>query len=133
VAPRGPLPEITPLNEHFWRGGASGELRFLKCKGCSWLVHPPVPICPRCSNRELSPVAVSGRAVVVAATVNHQRWGPEEEAPYAIAIVELPEQPGLRLTTNVVGCPPEQVQIGMQVRVRFEAQGDVWLPLFEPA
>jgi uncharacterized OB-fold protein len=127
------LPEITPLNEHFWRGGASGRLLFLKCDRCSWFVHPPVPICPKCTSRELKPTPVSGRATVAACTINHQRWGPEEEAPYAIAIVELPEQPGLRLTTNVVGCPPEQVRVGMQVRVRFEAQGDVWLPLFEPA
>jgi uncharacterized OB-fold protein len=128
-----PLPEITPLNEHFWRGGASGKLVFLKCPRCAWFVHPPAPICPKCLGGDLVPTAVSGRGTVVACTVNHQRWTPEESEPYSIAIVELEEQAGLRLTTNVVGCPPEAVRIGMAVQVHFEARGDVWLPLFEPA
>jgi hypothetical protein len=65
-------------------------------------------------------------------TLNHQRWLPGLEVPYCIAIVELDEQPGLRLTTNVVGCPPESVRIGMRVRVTFEQHGDVYLPLFTP-
>jgi uncharacterized OB-fold protein len=74
---------------------------------------------------------VSGRGTVVAATVNHKAWAPGDDAPYAIALVEIDEQPGLRLMTNVVGCAPEAVHIGMRVRVRFEAHGDVWIPLFE--
>jgi len=51
-----------------------------------------------------------------------------------VAIVELEEQAGLRLTTNLVGCAPADVAIGMPVRVVFEDAGDgVFLPLFEPA
>jgi len=51
-----------------------------------------------------------------------------------VAIVELDEQPGLRLTTNIVHCAPDDVKIGMRVRVLFEDLGeDVYLPLFEPA
>jgi uncharacterized OB-fold protein len=34
--------------------------------------------------------------------------------------------------TNIVGCEPERVQIGMPVRVAFEQHDDVWIPLFEP-
>jgi uncharacterized OB-fold protein len=36
------------------------------------------------------------------------------------------------LTTNLVGVEPEDVQIGMPVRVVFELVEDVWLPLFTP-
>jgi uncharacterized OB-fold protein len=64
--------------------------------------------------------------------VNHQPWYPGLDPPSVIAIVELPEQEGLRLTTNVVGCPPGEVHIGMQVRVTFERYEDVWLPFFAP-
>jgi uncharacterized OB-fold protein len=50
-----------------------------------------------------------------------------------IGLVELVEQPGLRLMTNIIHCPPEQVRIGMAVRVVFENVSDeVALPLFEP-
>jgi uncharacterized OB-fold protein len=126
-----PLPEITRENEHFWRGGETGKLVFLRCRACRTFVHPPAPICPQCLGRDLAGEAVSGEATVVACTVNHKAWAAGEDVPYAIAIVEMPEQAGLRLTTNIVGCAPEQVRIGLRVRVRFEARGDAWIPLFE--
>ncbi len=127
------LPQVTPENEHFWRGGAEGELRFLCCGSCRHRVHPPAPLCPECLSRDLSPEAVSGRALVHTFTVNHQPWIPGFEPPYVVAIVELDEQEGLRLTTNLVNCEPEDVSIGMRVKVLFEDLGEgVFLPLFEP-
>jgi uncharacterized OB-fold protein len=47
-----------------------------------------------------------------------------------LAIVELVEQAGLRLTTRLVDISPEAVLVGMPVRVQFEQVEDVWLPLF---
>ena len=125
------LPAVTEENEHFWCGGADGELRFLRCRACSTNVHPPAPVCPQCLARDLSTAAVSGRARVVTYTVNHQPWIPGFDPPYVIAIVALDEQPGLRLTTNIVGCDPEQVHIDARVRVVFEERDEVWVPLFE--
>lgn len=49
-----------------------------------------------------------------------------------VAIVEMEEQEGLRLTTNIVNCAVEDVYIGQAVRVIFDHREDVWLPLFEP-
>lgn len=127
------LPRVTPLNEHFWRGGADGELRFLRCQDDGTYVHPPAPICPECLGKNVSPEAVSGRATVLTYTLNHQQWVPAPDHPYCIAIVELEEQSGLRLMTNVVNCPAEDVRIGMAVKVLFEEHGDVFIPVFEPA
>jgi len=105
----------------------------LSCRACSTWIHPPSPICPECLGRELSVESLSGKAAVVTYTVNHQPWIPGFDPPYVVAIVELAEQPGLRLTTNIVGCEPESVEIGMPVKVCFEEAGDgVYLPLFEP-
>jgi uncharacterized OB-fold protein len=127
------LPLVTDANRHFWTGGEHGELRFLRCRACRYWIHPPQPICPACLGRELDVEAASGRATVATYTVNHQRWIPGFEPPYVVAIVELPEQAGLRLTTNLVNCGADDVAIGMSVRVVFEHRDDVWLPLFEPA
>jgi uncharacterized OB-fold protein len=127
------LPRVTDQNRHFWTGGAQGKLQLLRCSACETWVHPPAPLCPVCLSRDVAPSALSGRANVVTVTLNHQPWVPAPDHPYAIAIVELEEQPGLRLMTNVVNCPPEAVHIGMAVRVVFEAHGDVHVPLFEPA
>jgi uncharacterized OB-fold protein len=127
------LPRVTPWKRHFWHGGAEGKLVFLRCRDCETWIHPPSPLCPDCHGKNLEPEAVSGRATVLTYTLNHQPWVPAPDHPYAIAIVEIAEQQGLRLMTNIVNCPAEQVRIGMPVRVVFEQHDDVYVPLFEPA
>ena len=127
------LPRVTPENEHFWRGGRQGELRFLRCRACACYIHPPAPLCPRCLSRDVAPEAVSGRARLATYTVNHQPWYPGLDPPYVIAIVEIEEQPDVRLMTNIVNCEVDRVEIGMRVTVTFEEHEDVWIPLFEPA
>ena len=132
VPPRPPLPELRFENVPFWTGGEKGELLIARCRACRLWTHPPQPRCPSCLG-DLAPEPVSGRATVHTYTINRHAWFPGQEVPYAIAIVELAEQTGLRLTTRLVGIAPEAVRIGLPVRVRFEQVDDVWLPLFEPA
>jgi len=130
------LPELTDRNRHFWQGGRDGQLVFLRCRRCGYYLHPPIPICPRDQSKDIVPEAVSGRATAASFTVNHHQWIPGFDPPYVIALVSIAEQPELRLTTNIVHCPPEAVHIGMEVQVVFEhredVHGDIWLPLFEP-
>ena len=128
--PRFDLPIVDPDTQPFWDAARDGKLLIKRCSGCGRAFFYPRPFCPRCLSRDVRPQATSGRATVFSFTVNHQAWDPSWETPYAIALVELDEQPGLRLTTNVVGCPPEDVRIGMPVRVTFEQHGEVWVPLF---
>jgi uncharacterized OB-fold protein len=131
------LPRVTDRNRHFWTGGADGALRFLRCQDDGTYVHPPTPRCPECLGKNLAVESVSGAATVHAFSVNYQAWMPGPEVPFVVAIVELLEQPGLRLTTNIVNCDPEAIEIGMPVGVVFEAHTDgeetVHIPLFEPA
>lgn len=126
------LPELTPENRHVWTSGATGRLLISQCAACGYWVHPPGPVCPRCRARGITPREVSGRGTVATFTVNHQPWEPGLTVPYVVAIVELVEQAGLRLTTNIVNCPPEQVRIGMPVRLTFVRDEDVYLPMFAP-
>ena len=65
-------------------------------------------------------------------TINRHAWQAGLEAPFVVAIVEMEEQEGLRLTTNIVNCSVEDVFIGQSVKVLFDHREDVWLPLFEP-
>ncbi|MDZ7675440.1 MAG: OB-fold domain-containing protein [Acidimicrobiales bacterium] len=130
-SPKRPRPELTPFNEWFWKSGADGVLRIQGCTECQTLVHPPVPICPECRSREWEPVEVSGRATVAGFTTNAHQWLPGFEPPYSIAVVALEEDPSVRLTTNLVGCEPDEVHIGQEVSVTFDEQDDVWFPLFE--
>lgn len=130
------LPKLTDATRQFWTGGADGALRFWRCQECGYYLHPPQPLCPRCHSKKLAVEAVSGKARLASYTINHQPWMPGPALPYVVAIVEIVEQEGLRLTTNLVNCPHEEIRIGMPVRVVFERhedpEGDVYLPLFEP-
>jgi uncharacterized OB-fold protein len=126
------LPALDDSNRFFWTSGQDGRLRFLRCQDCGYWLHPPVPRCPTCGSREAAPEAVSGRGEIWSYTVNHQPWDGSTE-PYTIVIVAFPEQEGLRLTSNLVNCPVDEVRIGMPVRVTFERHDQVWFPLFEPA
>jgi uncharacterized protein len=126
------LPLVDDLNRPFWTGGAEGVLRFWRCDDCGYWLHPPSTRCPRCLSRSTSIADASGDAVVYTFTVNHQPWIPGLDPPYVLAIVELAEQPGLRLTTTLAGVDPDDVAIGLPVRVAFEQYDDVWLPFFAP-
>jgi uncharacterized OB-fold protein len=52
------------------------------------------------------------------------------ETPYVLALIELDE--GVRMMSNVK-CDPDEVRIGLPVKVTFEKRGHVFLPMFEPA
>jgi uncharacterized protein len=134
VAP-GPLMRLLPRLDDdvafYWTAGADGSLKLLRCHACGYFIHPPGPVCPRCLSRDLGPEQVSGRGHLESFTVNHQQWIPGSE-PYIIAWVSIEEQPELRLTTNLVGVEPEDVEIGIPVQVVFEENDDVFLPLFTP-
>ncbi len=126
-----PMPRLDNDNRAFWTGGADGELRLLRCQDCKTFVHPPKPVCRKCLSENVKAEAVAGTGVVDTFTVNHQKWVPGVEAPYVIARVAIDGAPGVYLTTNIVGSPVDEVDIGDRVRVTFENQGDVYFPLFE--
>ena len=130
-APTRMLPTIDDDTREFWTSGQSGVLRLPFCASCARWVFPPTRHCPDCGGvAHYRPL--SGRGRVFTYTVNHHAFNPQVPVPYVIAIVELLEQEGLRFTTNLVNCPPERADVGLPVRVLFEQQGDVYVPLFEP-
>jgi uncharacterized protein len=135
TAPGRIIPPLGERNRPFWAGGADGRLHIAHCDSCNRWVHPPSQGCPDCGG-DLVARAVSGFGTVFTYTVNRHPFNPAVPLPYVVAIVELIEQEGLRVATNIVGCEPDSVVIGMPVEVRFEEQmaGDdaVFVPVFVP-
>jgi acetyl-CoA acetyltransferase/uncharacterized OB-fold protein len=131
--PGRPLPQLTIQNEYFWTAGAEGELRLQECQGCQALIHPPAPICRYCRGRDIKVRAVSGKATLSAFTVNHRFGFPDLPPPYVVAQVAIAEDPRVRLTTNIIDCDPDDLELGQPVEVVFQHLADVWLPVFKPA
>ena len=125
-----PLPAPDADTAFFWEGTARRELLILRCDRCARYVHYPRPSCNACAATTLTPTKVSGRGTVYSYTITH-RAVPGYEPPFVVALVELEEQTGLRLITNLVDVPLDEIRIGMPVAVFFQpvAEG-VWLPLF---
>ncbi|MFC9875500.1 thiolase C-terminal domain-containing protein [Nocardia salmonicida] len=128
-----PLPLVTAENEFFWTAGADGRLRIQECGSCAALIHPPQPVCRYCHGHTLGVRDVSGFATLIGFTVNQRFSVPGLTAPYVVAQVAVEEDPRVRLTTNVVGCDPADLVLGMRMEVVFEQDADVWLPLFRPS
>lgn len=127
------VPPTDPVTRRFWAAASEGCLELQRCRACSLVVSYPRVRCPRCHSDDLAWEAMAGSGTVYSCTVVHRAPEPAlaGEVPYVVALVDLDE--GARLMSNIVGCAPDQVHIGMPVRVRFEPVADrIALPLFEP-
>ena len=96
--------------------------------------HRPRGLCASCLSSELEHFVASGRGTVYSFTITLQNVVPQFRGacPYVLAYVDLEE--GIRLLTNIVGCDPESVQIGMALKVDFVATSPgLAVPRFIPA
>jgi uncharacterized OB-fold protein len=135
------LPLVTPDTAFFWDGTAAGELRIQRCATCGALRHPPGPMCPACGEPATAGVAglAGGEGYTVAAgtgevfsyVVHHHPPVPGKRLPMVVALVQLPE--GVRMLGEMPGVRPDQVRIGLPVRVTFVPAGEMSLPAWRPA
>jgi uncharacterized OB-fold protein len=127
-------PAPTPDELEFWESGADGRLRIQRCRDCMKWQHPPNPVCHHCLSRSVGFEPVSGEGAVYSCTVNHQPWLPHLREPYAVVVVDLDEQPGLRLLSRIVNTAVDDVTIGLRVRVVFVPLGEgLFAPCFTAA
>lgn len=125
-----PLEEMTP----FWAGLSDHRFLLLRCNQCgAW--YWPFAACNDHPNEpfftNLGWTEASGRGSVFTFTRAEWTFDPYFKAPYIYALVELEEGPVM--PTNIVGCEPEEVTIGMPVEVVLEnLTPDIVVPRFRP-
>ncbi len=130
---RKPLPRIDEESRAYWEALARHELYFQRCRDCGTKRFYPRALCTSCLSSATEWVRASGRGTVYSFTVTHQNQAPgfREELPYVLAIVALDE--GVRMMTNVIGCAPDAVRVGMEVEVVFEdVTAEITLAKFRP-
>ncbi len=120
------------LTGEFWAGVDRGELLRPVCGRCGRSFFTPQVVCPYCGAPDWRYEPSAGRGAVYSFTVVHRPPEPAFEAPYVLAIVDVTE--GWSLLSWIVGCPPGEVRIGMDVEVRFTPGPDgALLPSFAPS
>lgn len=124
---------VNTHTEPFWQAAKEHRLVAPQCADCGTFRLPPTPFCPNCQSKNVSWIQLSGDATVYSFAVVHGVPG-MPELLVVPAVVELPDAPGARLVSNVVGAAPTDVMIGMTLRVDFSPIADGWLlPVFRPA
>ncbi len=118
----------------YWEGCGRHELVLQRCRACKTVQHRPRALCATCLSSDIEHFKASGRGTVHTYTITSQNQAPgfAKSCPYVLAYVDLEEGP--RIMTNVIGCDPETVAIGMPVRADFyDVEGGLAVPRFRPA
>jgi uncharacterized protein len=128
-----PIPAPTLETAPFWEACRHHQLRIQRCSDCRQYQFFPRLYCSKCFSELLEWVYVSGRAKVLSFTIVRRPVSAAfaDEVPYVVAVVTLDEGP--QMMTNIVGCAPDEVTIGMPVEVIFEDWTDtISIPKFRP-
>ena len=129
-----PRPNINEDIRPFWDAVKERRFKLMRCQKChEW--YWPAAYCRFHENEpfkgNMAWEDASGRGKVFAFNVHRRAFTPAFEAPYVYALIELDEGP--MFGTNVIGCKPEDVKIGMPVEVVFsDVEADLILPQFRP-
>ena len=136
------LPDEDAHSAPFWEACRDRRLTIQQCGSCERLRFPPRPMCPHCNSLDHTWVDASGTGTIWSWVVVHPPVLPayNEFAPYPVAVIQLDEDPTLRMVGNVVAEPgaainsvdPAGFAIGMPVRVAFEDVGESTLPRWIP-
>jgi len=133
---RRPLPNVDADSRPQWDGFKRHEFLLWRCKTCgAW--YWPKAFCRAHDNApffgNLKWATASGKGKIFVFNVHHVAFHPgfQESLPYVYALVELDEGP--LFGTNIVGCDPKDVYVGMPVEITYEdITPEYTLPLFRP-
>jgi uncharacterized OB-fold protein len=99
-----------------------------RCKSCGEYYFPKAWICrnPGCISKDLEEVFLSRRGKVWSYTLNCYPPPPpyvpmDKFVPYAIVVVDLPEEKLMVMGPLADGCEYEDLEIGMDMEMIFEA------------
>ncbi len=122
-------PELAP----FWEGCRKRELRVPRCLACAKLVWYPQLTCNRCGSGDLLWTLVSGRGRLFTWVKVHRAFLPgfESRTPFVTALVELEEDPGVRMASMLDNPSSVPLRIGLSVEVAFDrVSPELVLPRF---
>jgi len=130
-----PMPAADAQTIGFWEAAHEHRLVVQRCTQCGTTRHPPGPRCASCRSAGWEWLELAGTGSLYTFSIVRQAFIPAlaEQLPYVVGAVELDEGGGVRMVSNIVGCDPADVAIGMALCVIWEDMGpDLALPRFAP-
>jgi uncharacterized OB-fold protein len=119
-----PIPEPDALSAPFWQSARQHVLSVQCCAHCGCYEHPPTGICQGCRAPEpkFDFRPVSGKGRLVSWTIMRDSFIPSfrDDIPFAIGLIELKEQKGLRMIAKLVDGARARYRVGAEVEVAFE-------------
>ena len=112
------------LTRPFWEAANLDRLVIQNCTRCDRLQHPPARTCHQCgSDGALAWKEMSGRGRIYNYGVVHDC--PirllQEDQPFNVAVIMLNDDPGIQMYSHLPGTPVDDIPIGADVEVVFEA------------
>lgn len=125
------LPTPSPVSQPYFDGCKNGQMLLQHCSDCDQSQFYPRVVCSHCGGDSLTWRQASGRGVVASFTVARRSVSQAYEAPYVIALIDLPE--GVRMMAQLAGVDADTVSVGLGVTAQFETwSDDISLPVFYP-
>jgi len=123
-----PAPAVTLESKPFFDAAAEGRFLIKRCQACGEAHWYPRTICPFCHSDKTVWEESPGEGVVYSFSILRK----SPSGPYALAYVTLAEGPNV--LTNIVDVAPEDLKIGMKVKVKLQpTEGGPPVPVFTPA
>lgn len=113
-----------------WRGYLEHRLLMARCRECRQWMNPPAPMCARCWSERIEFEEVSGRGKVQWFSLLYPRSGQPGGPPYPAVVVELAEQPQLRMATTIVECDPFEIRCDAEVELTWIDPDGAPVPAF---
>lgn len=129
-----PIPEYGA--EPYWAACNEERLVMQRCRACARYRWHPAPLCLDCQCADYDWAPLNGRGRITTWTVITHPVHPAAvtRVPYVVVEVELAEQAGLRMLSNLTDIAPADIRMDADVVVHFvQHPGGQKLPVFRPA
>jgi len=120
------LPKQSPVPDEvskpFWDACNQNKLVVQRCEACDRMQFPPEPKCVECGSSSMGWKEVSGMGKVHGYCVMHDSRIRllQADQPFNIAVIELQDDPDIKMFSHLPGTGADEVVIGSTVRVEFQ-------------
>jgi uncharacterized OB-fold protein len=129
-------PLADELTQPYWDAMQQQQLVGPQCGSCGTFRMPPSTFCSKCLSEDLQYTPLPGTGTVFTFVIVRHPLSPSvsDYVPFMPAAIDADGAPGIRFISNVVDCEPEDVSIGMTVKVVWHQASDtLTLPFWAPA